>query len=110
MFMDTIKIFVKNEKELETFIQTWLSRLELYNRPTVFLQRGKTPPTSVLVAQSAGAAEYNDCISAEGKTLPKRVLDMTLNNLMVMLQECCSFRKCGVPLYCHHSQVHSGPE
>ena len=38
------------------------------------------------------------------------VLDMTLNNLMVRLQQCWSFGECGVPLHCHRAQVHSGPE
>ena len=38
------------------------------------------------------------------------VLDMTLNNLMVRFQQCWSFGECGVPLHCHHSQVHSGLE
>ena len=38
------------------------------------------------MAQSAGAVEYTDCISAKGKTLPMSVLDMTLNNVMVRLQ------------------------
>ena len=33
---------------------------------------------------------------------------MTLNNLMVRFQQCWSFGECGVPLYCHCSQVHSG--
>ena len=41
---------------------------------------------------------------------PTSVLDMTLKNLMVRFQPCWSFRECGVPLYCHCSQVHSGPE
>ena len=41
---------------------------------------------------------------------PTRVLDMTLNNLMVRFQQCWSFGECEVPLYCHRSQVHSGPE
>ena len=41
--------------------------------------------------------------------LPMSVLDMTLNNLMVRFQQCWSFGECGVPLYCHCSQVHSGP-
>ena len=35
---------------------------------------------------------------------------MTLNNLMVRFQQCWSFGECGVPLHCHRSQVHSGPE
>ena len=38
------------------------------------------------------------------------VLDMTLNNLMVRFQQCWSLEECGVPLHCHRSQVHSGPE
>ena len=41
---------------------------------------------------------------------PMGILDMTLNNLMVRFQQCWSFGECGAPLYCHHSQVHSGPE
>ena len=41
---------------------------------------------------------------------PMSVLDMTLNNLMVRFQQCWSFGECGVPLHCHCSQVHSGPE
>ena len=66
------------------FIFLLPSRLGLKNTPTASLQRGKTPPTSVL--------------------------DMTLNNLMVRFQQCWSFGECGVPLHCHRSQVHSGPE
>ena len=41
---------------------------------------------------------------------PMRVLDMTLNKLMLTLQKCWYFGECSVPLSCHHSQVHSGPE
>ena len=41
---------------------------------------------------------------------PMSVLYMTLNNLMVRFQQCWSFGECGVPLHCHRSQVHSGPE
>ena len=37
------------------------------------------------MAHSAGAAEYTDRISAEGKTPQTSVLDMTLSNLMVEL-------------------------
>ena len=38
------------------------------------------------IAQSAGAVEYTDCISSEGKKSITSVLDMTLNNLMVRFQ------------------------
>ena len=63
------------------------------------------------LAQSVGAVEYTDCFSAGGNTpLPMSVLEMTLNNLMVRFQYYWSFGECGVPLYCHRSQVHSGPE
>ena len=41
---------------------------------------------------------------------PTSVLHMTLNNLMVRFQWCWSFGERGVPLHCHRSQVHSGPE
>ena len=66
------------------FQHRWPNRLGLQNTPTASLQRGNTPPTSVL--------------------------HMTLNNLMVRFQQYCSFGECGVPLYCHRSQVHSGSE
>ena len=59
------------------------SQLWLLNTPTVPLQSGK-PPHSMSVQ------------------------DMTLNNLMVRFQWCWNFGKCGVPLHCHCSQVHSG--
>ena len=36
------------------------------NTPTAALQRGKTLPTTILVAQSVWAGEYIDCISAKG--------------------------------------------
>ena len=63
------------------------------------------------IAQSAGAVEYTDCTSAEGKSPPlMSVQNMTLNNLMVGFQRCCSFGECRVPLHCHCSQVHPGPE
>ena len=51
-------------------------------------------------------------ICREVRPPPKKktsVLVMTLNNLMVRFQQCWSFGECGVPLYCHYSQVHSGP-
>ena len=35
---------------------------------------------------------------------------MTLNNLMVRFEWCWVFGKCGVPLHCHCSQIHPGPE
>ena len=63
----------------------------------------------IYIAQSAGVVEYTDCFSAEGKPPPTSVLDMTLNNLMVRFQQCWSFGECRVLLYCHRSQVHSGP-
>ena len=56
-----------------------------------------------------GAVEYTDCFSVRPPPLTS-VLDMTLNNLMVRFQQCWSFGECGVPLYCHRSQVHSGLE
>ena len=62
------------------------------------------------VAQSAGAVEYTDSTSVEGKTPPMRVLDTTLNNLIVRFQWYWSYGECAAPLYCHCSQVHSGPE
>ena len=38
------------------------------------------------VTQSAGAAEYTDCISEKGKETPTSVLDMALSNLMARIQ------------------------
>ena len=79
---------------------------------------------------SAGVVEYTDCTSAEGclvswgcrihwlhlcrevRPPPPNECPgyMTLNNLMVRFQQCWSFGESGVPLHCHRSQVHSGPE
>ena len=56
-------------------------------------------------AQSAGAIEYTDCISAEDDSAPLSVQDKTLNNLIVKFQSC--FEECKVLLHCHHSQFHS---
>ena len=58
--------------------------LELQNTLTASLQRGKTPPTSVL--------------------------DIIENNLMMRLQYCWSFRECRVTIHCHRSPVHFWPE
>ena len=44
------------------------------------------------------------------KTHQTSVMDMTLNNQIVMLQECRGFCKCGVRFHCHCSQIHSGQE
>ena len=38
------------------------------------------------IAQSAGAVEYTNCTSAEGKNPPLSVFDMALNNLMMKFQ------------------------
>ena len=71
---------------LHCFIHSLISflsnRLGLYNTLTAHLQRGKTPPISV----------------------------MTLNNLMVRFQLCWSLGKCRESLHCHRSRVNSGPE
>ena len=59
------------------------------------------------------AVEYTDYTTAEGyhpHPRPMSVLDMIQNNLIVRFQRCWSFVECGVPLHCHRSQVHSGPE
>ena len=51
-----------------------------------------------------------DCTSAEGVIPPQmNVLDIKLKNLVVRFPWSWSFRKCGVPLYCHRSRVHLGP-
>ena len=61
-------------------------------------------------AQSAGAIEYTDDISAEEQqSAPTSVLDMTLNHLIVRLQS-WSFGECRVTFHCYYSQVHSNSE
>ena len=59
---------------------TGASRLGLENKPSASLQRGKTPPTSVL--------------------------DLTLNNLMVRFKWWWGFGECRAPLYYHRFKVH----
>ena len=86
--IDSISIKVPIRKNLETYLMihvyicpvSWGCRIHWLH-----LCRGVSPPLT-------------------------SVLDMTLNNLMVRFQQCWSFGECGVPLHCHCSQVHSGPE
>ena len=63
------------------------------------------------IAQAAGAVEYTDCTSAEGKdpTPPMSDLDVTLNNIMVRFQWCWGFGERGAHPYCHFSHGHPGP-
>ena len=61
------------------------------------------------MAQSAGAVEYTEYTSAEGTIPPMSVLERTKQyngEVPVGLE----FGECGVMLYCHYSQVHSGPD
>ena len=60
----------------------------------------------IVLAQSAGTAQQNTPSSSlqRDKTPPTSVLDMTLNNMKVMLQLNQSSAECGVPLHCHRSQ------
>ena len=54
----------------QTSIQpSWPSRLNLQYTPTVSRQMGKT--SQKRLAQSAGAADYTDSISADGNDLSK---------------------------------------
>ena len=59
------------------------------------------------LAQSVGAAQHTDGISAKGQDPhpSKSVWDITLNKLMVKLQVMLGFGQCGVRLYCHRSHV-----
>ena len=56
---------------------------------------------SFLLAQSAEAVEYTDCIPAEGYDTKQ-----SDGEASVMLE----LWKCGISLHCHHSQVYSGLE
>ena len=78
------RLHLCREGNLPQWVSWWLSWLELHNTPTASLQKGRTSLTSFL--------------------------DMTLNNLMLMLQWYWSFGECRVPLHCNRSQVHSGLE
>ena len=65
-------------------------------------------PQKLKMAQSAGDPEYIDCISAEGLDFPNEcpVYDTKQSDgeASVMLWAMWS------TFYCHHSQIHSGPE
>ena len=80
-----LRTFVDNSHYLS------LSTLSLCISLSLSLSWTVVSPFSLLLtlssAQSAGAVEYTDCISAENKTPthPTIVLDMTLSNLMVRL-------------------------
>ena len=64
------------------------------------------------MAQSAGAVEYTDCTSAEGYDPPLSnecpVYDNKQSDGEVPVMP--ELWGMWVPLHCHHSQVHSGPE
>ena len=65
-----------------------------YNRRDRFISK---------LALSAGAAEYTDCISAEGKTPSSGYKTKKSDDeARVMLES-------GSPIYCHDTQVNSGP-
>ena len=58
---------VKMKRTSITRLPSWLG---LPNTPIASLQRSKTPPKTVLVAQLTGAAEYSDRVSSEGQDSP----------------------------------------
>ena len=60
-------------KFFSSLTRSWSSWIELQNTQITSLQRGKN--------------------------LPKSVLEMTLNNLMVKFQQCWNFRECGLLLH-----------
>ena len=62
-----------------------------------------------MVTQSTGAAKYIDSLCRGIRPPPATiVLDITVNSLMVRFSNTGALGKCGVLLYCHRSQVHSG--
>ena len=63
----------------------------------------------LIFAQLGGTVEYTDCISVEGYP-NMSVLDMTLNNLMVRLQQYWRFRESGVPFHCDCSKIQPSTE
>ena len=84
---------VRGEFELQfvllCFFSTNLVSLDAFCRSHESDQLGRTVRCwayLIVFAQSAGAAEYTDCISAEGLGSSNECPDMTLNNLMVKLQ------------------------
>ena len=68
-------------------------------------------PSSLIVVSPVGwGCRIHRLHLCRGVRLPPTsVLDMTLNYLIMKLQS-WNFGKCGVPVCCHYSQVHSDPE
>ena len=71
---------------------------------------GFFPAIAIRIREKSFLNNFALYSSSGGSLLPPTgVQDMTLNNLMVRFQWCSRYGECGVPLHCHHPQVHSGP-
>ena len=77
---EVLGLRIKNMKAKDGLVR------RLQNTLTVSLQRGKTPPTSVLWPIRLRLQNIPTASLQSGKTPPTSILDMTLNNLMVILQ------------------------
>ena len=63
------------------------------------------------LAQSAGGCRIHRLHLYRGVRRPLTgILNMTLNNLMIRFQVCCSFGEYRIPHDCYRSQVHFGPK
>ena len=62
------------------------------------------------ILQSAGAVEYTDCIFAQGYPPPSKSPDYDIKQSDGEAPIMMELWECRVPFYCHHSQVHFGPE
>ena len=111
VFLDDLRIVISPKSSIEIYqCLQWLISPNSIRSCLVVSSRCLLHRVSLRVAdtthaaQSAEAVEYTDCFSA------MNVLDMPLNNLKVRFQQCWNFGECRVSLYCHRSQVHSGPK
>ena len=92
------------------------SAFKKHSCPTTELRKILTDNTTILEHQNnicpvSWGCRIHWLRLCRGVRLPlMSVLDMTLNNLMVRFPQCWCFGECGVPLHCHCSQVHCGPE
>ena len=62
------------------------------------------------IAQSAGGYKIHGLLLSRRVKPPNECHGYDTNNLMVRFQYCWSFGESRVPLHCHRSLVHSGPE
>ena len=113
-FKSSTKTNIVKGKSHWSPIHPWISKIHYFGKTHKKLRTklsiDQWKPKHFLCPVGWGCRIHRLLLCRGVRPLPTSVLGMTLNNLIVTFQQCWSFGECGVPLHCHRSQVHSGPE